>query len=69
MTSDPTREHVHEWTTSNVFPEDETSRSPVSHMDDQVRTNQMAVRSCSCGQMQRVLVSYGSWRWLNRSTP
>lgn len=67
MTDTTPEAHTYEWQTSNTFTEDETSCSPVSRLDHSVRTNTLIVRSCSCGSIQRVLVSYGGeWRWLNR---
>jgi hypothetical protein len=70
MTTDrTTAEHVHEWMPVGIAPEDQVSYSPVSAMDHQVRTNQIAVTSCACGEFRRALVSSSQWRWLNRRNP
>ncbi len=65
-TPEPPPPHVHAWQPVGIVAEEEIGNSPVSRMDDLVRTNQIAVQSCSCGATSRKVVSYGQIRWLNR---
>lgn len=69
MDADVVPAHEHSWQPVGIVEQSETSYSPVSVLDHQVRTNQCAVTSCSCGEVKRTLVSTGPWRWLNRKNP
>lgn len=58
--------HVHQWQPNGTAQEEEEAYSPVSKLDNQVRTVTYAIQSCVCGKVRRVAVSAGPWRWMYR---